>query len=102
MPSIAGMDAFAGSRLCHSSSFPGAAPDGNGRKAVVVGCCNSGHDIAQDYYEKGWDVTIVQRSNTYVMSTKYGLPMLMKGLYDEDGVSSPTPFTPDSLLIIVH
>jgi cation diffusion facilitator CzcD-associated flavoprotein CzcO len=93
MPTIPGMSNFAGSRICHSSAFPGAPENGNGRKAVVVGCCNSGHDIAQDYYEKGWDVTIVQRSSTYVMSTKNGLQMLMKGLYEEDGVRPPRPLS---------
>ena len=28
-----------------------------GNEAVVVGTCNSGHDISQNYYEKGADVT---------------------------------------------
>jgi cation diffusion facilitator CzcD-associated flavoprotein CzcO len=78
---------FKGDVICHSSAFPGAKRDGTGRKAVVVGCCNSGHDIAQDFYEKGYDVTIVQRSSTYVMSSENGVELLLKGLYDEDGVS---------------
>jgi cation diffusion facilitator CzcD-associated flavoprotein CzcO len=86
MPTVPGMEEYQGHLLCHSSSFPGARPEGKGRKAVVVGCCNSGHDIAQDYFEKGYDVTIVQRSTTYVMSSENGLAVLMKGLYDEDGV----------------
>jgi cation diffusion facilitator CzcD-associated flavoprotein CzcO len=51
----------------------------------VVGCCNSGHDIAQDFYENGYDVTIVQRSSTYVMSSKAGLDVLLGGLYDQNG-----------------
>lgn len=55
--------------LCHSSKFPGAKPShGKGKKAIVVGCCNSGHDIAQDLYENGYSVTIVQRSSTFVVS----------------------------------
>ncbi|KAF2787115.1 FAD/NAD(P)-binding domain-containing protein [Melanomma pulvis-pyrius CBS 109.77] len=84
-PSIPGMDAFAGSRLCHSSEFPGASPNANGKKAVVVGCCNSGHDIAQDFFEKGYDVTIVQRSTTCVVSSSSITEIGLKGLYDEDG-----------------
>jgi cation diffusion facilitator CzcD-associated flavoprotein CzcO len=86
MPDI-DLSPFKGAFIGHSSSFPGAKPDGKGRKAVVVGCCNSGHDIAQDYYEKGYEVTIVQRSSTYVMTSENGLGVLLAGLYDEDGVS---------------
>lgn len=36
-------------------------PYSTGKKAIGVGCCNSGHDIAQDFYENGYDTTIVQR-----------------------------------------
>ena len=58
---------------------------GNGKRAVVVGCCNSGHDIAQDYYEKGYDVTMVQRSSTCVMSSDSLLNIGLAGLYEEHG-----------------
>ncbi len=79
------MEDFKGDRLCHSSQFKGANSDSKGKKAIVVGCCNSGHDIAQDFYEHGYDVTIVQRSSTYVMSSKEGLDVLLAGLYEEGG-----------------
>lgn len=86
-PKIKGMDSFAGDRLCHSSEFKGARMmnEGEKKKAIVVGCCNSGHDIAQDFYEHGYDVTIIQRSSTYVMSSKAGLDVLLAGLYVEGG-----------------
>ena len=84
-PSIPGMSDFKGDRLCHSSQFTGAAENGQGKHAIVVGCCNSGHDIAQDFHEKGYDVTIVQRSSTYVMSSEAGLDVLLGGLYVEGG-----------------
>jgi len=87
MPDISGMECFKGDVLCHSSAFRGAKKDGRGRKAVVVGCCNSGHDIAQDYHEKGYDVTIVQRSSTCIVTSESLLGVMLKGLYDEDGVS---------------
>ncbi|KAI5779373.1 flavin-containing monooxygenase [Geopyxis carbonaria] len=87
IPGIAD-NTFKGDVLCHSSAFPGAKPNTPGRRAVVVGCCNSGHDIAQDFYEKGYDVTIVQRSTTYVMSSEHGLAALFTGLYD--ATSPPT------------
>lgn len=97
-PQIKGMDSFAGDTLCHSSQFRGAKklPEGEKKHAIVVGCCNSGHDIAQDFYEHGYDVTIVQRSSTYVMSSKAGLDVLLKGLYEEGG-----PDTEDADLIFM-
>ncbi|CAO2655023.1 Nn.00g117560.m01.CDS01 [Neocucurbitaria sp. VM-36] len=87
-PSIKGMEGFKGDRLYHSSEHPGANPESKGKKAVVVGCCNSGHDIAQDFYEKGYDITIVQRSTTCVISSTAICEIGLKGLYDED--SPPT------------
>ncbi|KAL8842975.1 MAG: hypothetical protein Q9176_002278 [Flavoplaca citrina] len=44
-----------------------------------------GHDIAHDFYEHGYDVTIVQSLSTYVMSSKNGLDVLLGGLYEEGG-----------------
>ena len=71
MPNFTGMNTFKGDLICHSSEFPGAKPNvrGKGKKAIVVGSCNSGHDIAQDYYENGYEVTMVQRSSTYVVTS---------------------------------
>jgi cation diffusion facilitator CzcD-associated flavoprotein CzcO len=83
---IKGIGDFNGGVLCHSADFHGARPNGKTRKAVVVGSGNSGHDIAQDFYENGYDVTMVQRSSTCVMTSKAGLDVLMGGLYVEDGV----------------
>lgn len=84
-PNVKGMDGFKGDRLCHSSEHPGANPASKGKKAIVVGCCNSGHDIAQDFFEKGYDITIVQRSTTCVISSEAICNIGLKGLYDEDG-----------------
>ncbi|KNG48888.1 flavin-binding monooxygenase-like protein [Stemphylium lycopersici] len=83
-PKMKGMETFKGDRLCHSSEHPGANPESRGKKAVVVGCCNSGHDIAQDFFEKGYDVTIVQRSTTCVVSSEAITDIGNKGLYDQD------------------
>ncbi|CAK7274517.1 hypothetical protein SEPCBS119000_006212 [Sporothrix epigloea] len=73
MPALPGIDSFKGELLCHSSDFRGAKPlpTGQGesvRRAVVVGSSNSGHDIAQDLYENGYNVTLVQRSSTHIIS----------------------------------
>ncbi|KAL7922867.1 FAD/NAD(P)-binding domain-containing protein [Trichoderma austrokoningii] len=70
VPKLKGMENFKGDRLCHSSDFPGSRPNSSGKKAVIVGCCTSAHDIAQDYVENGYDVTLVQRSSTIVASSK--------------------------------
>jgi cation diffusion facilitator CzcD-associated flavoprotein CzcO len=85
MPSIPGMDSFQGEVLSHSSSFPGAKATSQGKKAVVVGACNSSMDICQDYVEKGYDVTVVQRSSTFVISSKACLNVTLAVLYEEGG-----------------
>lgn len=84
-PTFPGMGNFKGGRICHSSEFPGADPNSRGKKAVVIGSCNSGHDIAQDYYEKGYDVTMVQRSSTCVVTSSSIVNIGLKGLHEEAG-----------------
>ncbi|KAH7928861.1 FAD/NAD(P)-binding domain-containing protein [Leucogyrophana mollusca] len=68
MPDIPGKETFRGS-VVHSSSFK-SADEYIGRTAVVVGAGNSAHDIAHDFFNHGVDVTMVQRSSTYVISSK--------------------------------
>ncbi|KAI9155609.1 Flavin-binding monooxygenase-like [Paramyrothecium foliicola] len=85
VPDIKGIDGFKGDLLCHSSQFQGAREASQGRKAVIVGSCNSAHDIAQDYFEKGYDVTMVQRSSTCVVTSRSITEIYCKGLYEEGG-----------------
>ncbi|KAL6405573.1 Flavin-containing monooxygenase YUCCA10 [Ilyonectria robusta] len=85
MPEMKGISSFKGERLCHSSEFAGARENSQGKKAVVVGSCNSGHDLAQDFLEKGYDVTIVQRSSTHVVSSEALTDIALKPVYSEDG-----------------
>lgn len=84
MPTIKGMDEFEG-KISHSTEFASAKPNGQGRKAVVVGSSNSAHDIAQDYYEQGYDVTMYQRSSTLVLSSEFRNTVGLNGLYVENG-----------------
>lgn len=56
-----------------------------GENALVVGSCNSAHDIAQDFYEQGAKVTMVQRSSTYVNNVDKGSKLSLKGIYEEGG-----------------
>ncbi|KAI1818392.1 hypothetical protein GGS20DRAFT_287075 [Poronia punctata] len=88
LPRFKGQENFKGDILCHSSDFRGAKNDGSGRKAVIVGSCNSAMDIAQDYYENGYDVTMIQRSSTTVVGVKTILEVTMEPLYCEG--SPPT------------
>ncbi|UGS36991.1 flavin-containing monooxygenase [Capillimicrobium parvum] len=83
VPEIPGLEDFRGT-VSHSSGHPGGEAFA-GRRAVVVGACNSGHDIAHDFHEQGADVTMVQRSSTYVMSSEHGIPLVFAGLYEEGG-----------------
>ena len=86
VPSFPGQDSFKGT-VYHGSEHRDATYQNNvaGKKVVVVGTGNSGHDIAQNYYENGAEVTMLQRSGTYVISAKTGLFMLHEGMYDEQG-----------------
>ena len=66
IPDIPGLKDFAG-KTVHSSGYD----DGEnfkGKRAIVIGTGNSGHDIAQDLYSSGAEVTLVQRSSTLVVS----------------------------------
>ncbi|KAI0396044.1 hypothetical protein F5Y17DRAFT_465373 [Xylariaceae sp. FL0594] len=94
LPTFKGQESFKGDVFCHSSDFRTAKKDGNGRKAVVIGSCNSAMDIAQDYYENGYDVTMIQRSSTCIMSVKSVLELTLSPLYCEGG-----PATEDADLL---
>ncbi|KAJ6564733.1 FAD/NAD(P)-binding domain-containing protein [Mycena capillaripes] len=83
IPSFPGMEEFKGQML-HSTQHKRAL-DHAGKKVVVIGACTSAHDIAVDYCTQGVDVTMFQRSSTYVISTKNELTSLMKPNYWEGG-----------------
>jgi cation diffusion facilitator CzcD-associated flavoprotein CzcO len=64
LPDIPSLKNFTGTVL-HSSQY-GDGETWNGKKALVIGTGNSGHDIAQDLHSSGVDVTLVQRSSTLI------------------------------------
>ena len=66
VPEIAGLKNFAG-KVMHSSHYDDGE-NWKGKRAIVIGTGNSGHDIAQDLHSSGAEVTMVQRSPTLVVS----------------------------------
>jgi putative flavoprotein involved in K+ transport len=80
LPDIPTLGKFEGTVL-HSSKYT----DGGawkGKKALVIGSGNSGHDIAQDLRSNGADVTLVQRNSTLVVNVEPSA-QLPYALYDE-------------------
>jgi cation diffusion facilitator CzcD-associated flavoprotein CzcO len=72
-PSFPGVDSFSGPCL-HSRDYRNAAPF-KGRRTLVVGCGNSGAEIALDLAEQGVDVSLVVRGPVHVVPRDlYGRP----------------------------
>ncbi|KAF9889709.1 hypothetical protein FE257_007015 [Aspergillus nanangensis] len=87
IPTFPSQELFAGS-IYHGSAHTDASQDPavSGKNVVVVGTGNSGHDIAQNFYENGAaSVTLLQRSGTYVITAEKGVFMMHEGLHDEHG-----------------
>jgi putative flavoprotein involved in K+ transport len=86
IPAIKGLEGFRGV-AAHSDEFQDGA-EFPGRKALVVGAGVSGHEIAHDLYEHGADVTMLQRSATYVVTFE-SYHRYWSGLFTEDMVLAP-------------
>jgi cation diffusion facilitator CzcD-associated flavoprotein CzcO len=80
LPDIPSLQNFAGTVL-HSSQY-GDGETWTGKDAIVIGTGNSGHDIAQDLFSSGADVTLVQRSPTLIVNIEPSA-QLPYALYDE-------------------
>ena len=79
-PDIPSLANFRGT-LLHSSAYT----DGEawrGKRALVIGTGNSGHDIAQDLHSSGARVTLVQRSPTLIVNIEPSA-QLVYSLYSE-------------------
>ncbi|KAK9774715.1 putative FAD/NAD(P)-binding domain-containing protein [Seiridium cardinale] len=89
VPDFPGWNNFKGDVICHSSEFKGAGKygkgDQKGKKAIVVGSCNSAMDICQAFFEEGYDVTMVQRTSTAIIGADTIKNLLLGSLYSEDG-----------------
>ena len=80
LPEIPALRGFRGTVLHSSEYHDGAA--WKGKRALVIGTGNSGHDIAQDLYSSGAKVTLVQRSPTLIINCDPSA-QLVYGLYSE-------------------
>ncbi|MGZ8821456.1 MAG: flavin-containing monooxygenase [Aeromicrobium sp.] len=86
VPDFPGMERFRGDQH-HSSAHPG--PDAYaGKKAVVIGSNNSAFDICGALWEKGADVTMVQRSSTHIVKSDSLMDIGLGALYSEEAVAS--------------
>ncbi|KAF9254798.1 FAD/NAD(P)-binding domain-containing protein [Marasmius fiardii PR-910] len=81
VPQIAGQKEFKG-QVVHSNQYKRAA-DFLNKRVIVIGAGNSGHDVAADLAEGGIDVTMYQRSSTFVMNLDKNWKFLGGHLYSE-------------------
>ena len=96
LPDIPTLKNFTGTVL-HSSQYD----DGEawkGKRAIVIGTGNSGHDIAQDLHSSGADVTLVQRSSTLVTNIEPSAQLAYAAynegtLEDNDLIATSMPLT---------
>ena len=65
LPSLPGLESFRGT-VVHASAYKNATPY-RGRRTLVVGCGNSGAEIALDLAEQGVDVAMVVRGPVHVV-----------------------------------
>jgi putative flavoprotein involved in K+ transport len=94
LPDIPSLKNFSGT-VIHSSQYTDGE-EWNGKKALVIGTGNSGHDIAQDLYSSGASVTLVQRSSTLVVSIEPSAQLVYSPynegtLDDNDLIASSMP-----------
>jgi len=96
LPEIASLKNFAG-KIVHSSRYD----DGENweeKRALVIGTGNSGHDIAQDLYSSGAEVTLVQRSSTLITNIEPSAQLAYSAynegtLEDNDLIATSMPLT---------
>ena len=96
IPDIPTLENFSG-KVVHSSQYTDGE-DWSGKRAIVIGTGNSGHDIAQDLYSSGAQVTLVQRGASMVVNIEPSA-QLAYALYDEgpptedcDIIATSVPF----------
>jgi cation diffusion facilitator CzcD-associated flavoprotein CzcO len=80
VPEIPALKGFKG-KVIHTAQYT-EGENWAGKRAVVIGTGNSGHDIAQDLWSAGAQVTLVQRSPTLITQCEPSA-QLVYSLYSE-------------------
>lgn len=83
-PTIPGRDTFKG--VVRHSTEHDSSREWVGKRVLVVGTSSSGFDTAYDFARRGIDVTLLQRSPTYIMSLTHSVPRILGAYKPEDGV----------------
>ncbi|GFF55022.1 hypothetical protein IFM58399_09972 [Aspergillus lentulus] len=96
IPAVPGMADFRGV-IRHSSAHK-SARDFVGKKVCVVGTSSSGFDTAYECARLGIDVTLLQRSPTYVMSLTHSVPRLLGGYAPDKNGNLPDLEVQDRLM----
>jgi putative flavoprotein involved in K+ transport len=96
IPDIPSLKNFTGS-VVHSGSYDDGE-NWKGKKALVIGTGNSGHDIAQDLYSSGAEVTLMQRSSTLITNIEPSAQLAYSAynegtLEDNDLIATSMPLT---------
>jgi cation diffusion facilitator CzcD-associated flavoprotein CzcO len=96
LPEIPTLKNFAG-KVVHSSQYDDGE-NWEGKRALVIGTGNSGHDIAQDLHSSGAEVTLVQRSSTLITNIEPSAQLAYSAynegtLDDNDLIATSMPLT---------
>jgi cation diffusion facilitator CzcD-associated flavoprotein CzcO len=96
LPNIPSLKNFAG-QVLHSSGYDDGE-NWKGKRALVIGTGNSGHDIAQDLHSSGAEVTLVQRSSTLITNIEPSAQLAYSAynegtLDDNDLIATSMPLT---------
>ena len=94
LPHIETLDAFDGP-VVHSTQYHDGA-DWSGKRAIVLGTGNSGHDIAQDLHSSGAKVTMIQRGPSLIVNVEPSA-QLPYALYSEDRSTDECDFITTSM-----
>ena len=94
-PEIPGLGDFQGT-VMHSAQYQNGK-GWQGKKALVMGTGNSGHDVAHDLHASGAETTLIQRSSTLIVSlaqaqTVYKMYTEGPPLEDNDLLATASPY----------
>jgi cation diffusion facilitator CzcD-associated flavoprotein CzcO len=84
-PVVPGMAEYEAGLIRHSTAHD-SSRDFVGKRVLVVGTSSSGFDTVYDCARRDIDVTMLQRSPTYVMSLTHSVPRAIGGYEPKDGI----------------